>query len=304
MPRRSTPRVPERPVLNVDQLQRRIEQLNRCISDLEGFDPDKVQKRYDVPEVIQLEAAIDAALSAAFGHETPDYNRYSDAARLDHGPHTVRHEPAWGRGGAANYDAQDAVEARQYFAEGKQRSIALLRQAITALGYEIADRAPTISHPVEPSQQRDLTKVFIVHGHDDGTRETVARFIDKLGFDPIILHERPNKGRTIITKFREESAGVGFAIVLMTPDDMGCATPFASEKLQSRARQNVVFELGFFIGALRPEHVAALVKGKIERPSDFDGVVYISLDEGNWRTDLARELEAAGYLIDWNKVMR
>lgn len=68
-------------------------------------------------------------------------------------------------------------------------------------------------------------------------------------------------------------------------------------------RQNVIFELGFFIGALGPDKVAALVADDVELPSDFDGVVYIPL-EGDWRTRLARELQAAGYEIDWNAVMR
>lgn len=143
-------------------------------------------------------------------------------------------------------------------------------------------------------------KVFIVHGRDDGTKNTVARFIEKLGLQPVILHERPNKGRTIITKFREEAAAVGFAVVLMTPDDVGRGADAAD--LKPRARQNVVFELGFFIGSLEPERVAAMVKGDVERPSDFDGVVYISLDQGDWRADLGRELKAAGYEFDWNKV--
>jgi hypothetical protein len=144
--------------------------------------------------------------------------------------------------------------------------------------------------------------VFIVHGHDEAPRDSVARFIEKLGFEAIILHERPNKGRTIITKFREESVGVGFAVVLMTPDDLGKAKE--DTDLKHRARQNVIFELGFFIGALRPEHVAALVKGDIDLPSDYDGVVYISMDKEDWRNKLAKELEAANYHIDWNKVMR
>jgi predicted nucleotide-binding protein len=98
------------------------------------------------------------------------------------------------------------------------------------------------------------------------------------------------------------AAGYGFAVVLMTPDDVGKAE--MAPDLRPRARQNVVFELGFFIGALGPERVAALVKGDIERPSDFDGVVYISLDEADWQMRLGRELQAAGYAIDWNKVMR
>ena len=136
----------------------------------------------------------------------------------------------------------------------------------------------------------DLSKVFIVHGHDGAPKAEVARFIEKLGLEAIILHERPNKGRTIITKFREEADGVGFAVVLMTPDDLGKAV--AAADLNPSARQNVVFELGFFIGQLKPERVAALVKGNIERPSDFDGVVYISLDlptgRGSWGKNCKR----------------
>jgi predicted nucleotide-binding protein len=144
--------------------------------------------------------------------------------------------------------------------------------------------------------------VFIVHGHDDGTREAVARFLERIRFEAVILHERANKGRTIITKFREEAADIGFAVVLMTPDDHGGK---ATEPTNPRARQNVVFELGFFIGALGPERVAAIIRGDIERPSDFDGVVYIPFDAGNgWKQALGRELEAAGFTIDWNLVMR
>ena len=147
---------------------------------------------------------------------------------------------------------------------------------------------------------RSLSKVFIVHGHDEGARETVARFIEKIGLQAVILHERANKGRTIITKFREEAADIGFAVVLMTPDDQGGK---AGAQLNARARQNVVFELGFFIGALGADRVAALVKGDVERPSDFEGVLYISLDQTHWKTDLDRELQAAGFKINWNKVM-
>jgi predicted nucleotide-binding protein len=159
-----------------------------------------------------------------------------------------------------------------------------------------------IKEPLEPefpTMTTIPTEVFVVHRHDNGARDTVARFIEKLGFKAIILHERPNKGRTIITKFREESANVGFAVVLMTPDDHGGKT---NSETRPRARQNVVFELGFFIGALGADKVAALLKGDIERPSDFDGVVYISLDYGNWKVDLGRELEAAGFQVDWKKV--
>ena len=90
--------------------------------------------------------------------------------------------------------------------------------------------------------------------------------------------------------------------MLMTPDDVGKAKDALDVK--SRARQNVVFELGFFIGKIGPERVAALVKGNIELPSDFDGVVYISLDSADWQRQLGQELQEAGYVIDWNKLMR
>lgn len=162
---------------------------------------------------------------------------------------------------------------------------------------------------LEPSEHTDQTKpsarsinmskVFIVHGHDETVKQGVARYIENLGFTATILHERPNKGRTIITKFQEEAADAGFAVVLMTPDDLGKAKDAA--ELKPRARQNVVFELAFFIGALGSNRVAALVKGEIEKPSDFDGVVYLSLDAADWKVKLAHELEAAGYSIDWKK---
>jgi predicted nucleotide-binding protein len=280
--------------------------LQRCIGELEVFDPQQVQKRYREPEVMRLETAIDEALASAFGHNTPAYNRYRDAASLDHGPRVARTGSAFGRGPQIDYDAQDARDARRYFAEGKVQSITLLGQAISTLQDEIADQeqddgaAPPVAAVAAP--ELDLSKVFIVHGHDRASKAEVAGFIRKLGFEPIILHERPNKGRALITKFREEAAGAGFAVVLMTPDDLGKAE--TAVDLKPRARQNVVFELGFFIGKLGPDRVAALIEGDIEIPSDFDGVVYIPLDKADWQTNLGIELQEAGYKFDWNTVMR
>ncbi|KRB23795.1 hypothetical protein ASE05_13070 [Mesorhizobium sp. Root172] len=139
--------------------------------------------------------------------------------------------------------------------------------------------------------------MFIVHGHDNGTKESVARFVTRLGYEPIILHEQANKGRTIIEKFRDEADSIGFAIVLMSPDDELVSG-------MKRARQNVILELGFFLGRLGPSNVAALVRGDVETPSDFDGVIYTKVDDsGIWKVLLAKELKAAGYLIDLNKAL-
>ncbi len=196
-------------------------------------------------------------------------------------------------------------EVQEYVAQGKRDSITLLGQAVRGLEEDILDQESTTraAVPAEPVTPPDLSRVCVVHGHDGEVREAVARFIsERLGFEAVILHERPNKGRTIITKFREEAHGAGFAVVLMTADDVGKANDAA--ELRPRARQNVVFELGFFIGALGPARVAAVVRGDVEPPSDFDGVVYISFDKEDWRTKLGQELQEAGYEIDWNKVMR
>jgi predicted nucleotide-binding protein len=144
--------------------------------------------------------------------------------------------------------------------------------------------------------------VFIVHGHDEEAKQSVARFIERLGINAVILHEKPNVGRTIIQKF-EDYSNVGFAVILLTPDDIGFPKDKPQEK-KPRARQNVVFELGFFVGKLGRERVCALYKGNVEIPSDFEGVLYIPMgSDGGWRLELAREFKAAGIEVDLNKVI-
>lgn len=140
-------------------------------------------------------------------------------------------------------------------------------------------------------------EIFLVHGHDGEAKESVARFLEKLELEPIILHEQPNQGRTLIEKFETSSKNVAFAVVLLTPDDLGYAAD-KPEKLEPRARQNVILELGYFIGRLSRTRVCALYKGGVELPSDFQGVVYIELDPaGAWRTKLAQELLGAKITI-------
>lgn len=144
--------------------------------------------------------------------------------------------------------------------------------------------------------------VFVVHGHDDGTKETVARYLSKLGLEPVILHEQPNKGRTIIEKF-EDLSDVAFAVILFTGDDVGYSKG-KEEEAKPRARQNVVLELGFFLGALGRKHVCVLFKDGVEVPSDYSGVLYEPLDgQGAWRMKLAVELKAAGLEVDLNKAI-
>ena len=173
----------------------------------------------------------------------------------------------------------------------------------------IKDRLTLYGEPRQSSSTIDRQrsgvigdKVFVVHGQDKGAKEEVARFLEKLELKPIILHEQPNIGRTLIEKF-EDYSSVDYAIVLLTPDDLGRLASENSELLP-RARQNVVFELGYFIGKLGRNKVCALYKKGVELPSDFNGVLYIELDEaGGWRLNLAKELKSAGFDIDMNKAV-
>lgn len=143
-------------------------------------------------------------------------------------------------------------------------------------------------------------KVFLVHGQNEAVRESVARFLEKLGVPPVILHEQPNKGRTILEKLVEHS-DVAFAVVLLTGDDVGRLASDPVDTEQSRPRQNVILELGYFIGRLGREKVCALYEDGVELPSDYEGVGFVKVDgEGGWKLKLAQELKAAGILIDLN----
>jgi hypothetical protein len=146
MARRSVPPPkPKSPILTVGQKRRRIERLQKCVTSLEAFDPQKARKR--APAVLELEAAIDKALSSAFGYGTSAYLRYNQAATLDPDPLVTNatRSPVLRPvgGGPGRHDAK-AHEVRQNFSENKERSIALLRKAIGTLEDEIADAEPLV----------------------------------------------------------------------------------------------------------------------------------------------------------------
>jgi predicted nucleotide-binding protein len=145
-------------------------------------------------------------------------------------------------------------------------------------------------------------KVFVVHGTDHGQKETIARFLEKLQLEPIILHEQPDHGKTIIEKFESHSQDVRCAVVLLTADDIGGPRSDPVPK-ELRARQNVIFELGFFIGKLNRHRTIALLGSGVALPSDYQGIIYIKLDNPDWRFLLVRELRAAGLTVDANRAL-
>ena len=132
-------------------------------------------------------------------------------------------------------------------------------------------------------------------------REAVARFLQQVDFEAVILHEQASRGATIIEKI-EANSDVGFAVVLLSDDDVGGKS---ADELQPRARQNVVLELGYFIALLKRDRVCALKLGNVEVPSDIGGIVYVEFDKAEgWKRALTRELDAAGYEIDFRKANR
>jgi predicted nucleotide-binding protein len=180
----------------------------------------------------------------------------------------------------------------------KLRRLTSLKEQLPLYGD--GSSAPAVS-PVRAGQTLG-TGVFIVHGHHEALKQQVARTVERLtGSTAIVLHEQADGGRTIIEKFESYASEVGFAVILLTADDRG--GPMASEDLQPRGRQNVVFELGYFIGCLGRSRVTVIYDAGVELPSDMSGVLYTPADEaGAWQLKLAREMKAAGIPVDMNKL--
>jgi len=175
---------------------------------------------------------------------------------------------------------------------GQDQSISLIDTMIEELDLSEPDQAQGSEEPTEPRSNR----VFVVHGHDNEMKQAVARTVERLGLDAVILHEKADRGQTIIEKI-ERFSDVGFAVVVLSPDDTGYANAEGIDAAAPRARQNVILELGYFAGKLGRENVMALHRGDIELPSDYDGVLYTRYDgdSGTWRSKLVVELKESGY---------
>lgn len=275
-------------VLTPSQLQAGIDRLGKLVERVSQFDPQSVTEQSNIPHVQQLSATIDDGLVRTFGAETLDYDRYRHAAEFDNGPFNYAYEVP-------------IQEVHRSLTRSKAKNIALLEQAIESLRERLAEApsppelAGSPQGPAGPSKG-SFRRVFVVHGHGGG-EHAVAGFLRKLGLEPVILHEKPNEGRTIIEKF-EAHSDVGFAVVLITPDDVG---GLREGPQRPRARQNVILELGYFVGRLGRKMVCPLIEGDVELPSDVLGLAWVELDKHEgWHIKLAKELQAAGYEFDFN----
>ena len=131
-------------------------------------------------------------------------------------------------------------------------------------------------------------------------KQAAARFLAHLEFEAIILHEQASGGDTIIEKV-ERNADVSYAVVLLSPDDVGAARD-KKDQLQPRARQNVILELGYFIGKLGRARVCPIKRGVVEIPSDLHGVVYVAFEGDGWKNHLVKELKHIGFEVDANNM--
>ena len=265
----------------IDEIDYGIRKLRRRIEDVNSLDPNEVS--HDDARVNNIESSIQETIREVFGPNSPEFHdhQYHD---IWHGPHIMGDDP---------YNIQ------QKFAAGIPQTVLMLEGLIARLEEkreDLSEKAPSLQQ-VRPTGT--TRRVFVVHGHDEEAKQTVARFLEKLELEPIILHEQPNEGRTVIEKF-ERNADVEYAVVLLTPDDTGYpkSTP---DQERLRARQNVILELGYFIGRLSRKRVCALCKGTVEIPSDYHGVLYVPMDEaGGWKLKLATEIKQSGLFIDLN----
>jgi predicted nucleotide-binding protein len=198
-------------------------------------------------------------------------------------------------GGASSTPLARRLELMRKDIEHGQQQLASIRQQLEYFDSAVESTGGA-THRV-PTSSEDKT-IFVVHGHDDARKLEVARFLENTtGKTAVILHEEPHKGRTIIEKLEDHGSDAGFAVILLTGDDEGAEI---GGTVRPRARQNVILELGFFLGALGRSRVVALYDEGVELPSDINGVLYVSL-AGQWKADLAKELGAAGISTDMGR---
>lgn len=244
--------------------------------------------KIDEAEYRGWENATRNYLHKAFGFSHPNADRFKEIGRI------------W----TAPFDASPAYWD-SVFREFLRDQLVCLRSYIGELETELEFFQPTSeSNQSEAIAKNPISrKVFIVHGHDQALKTDVERFIHQIGLEPVVLHRQPDKGQTIIEKF-EENSNVGYAFILLTPDEFAYTAD--QEKLadgsrtkEKRARPNVIFEFGFFVGKLGRQRVCCIYKEGVVLPSDLTGLIYKRVADSidSQAYSIIQELKAAGYKI-------
>lgn len=298
MARKTNPPARRSSNLSSEQMQTAIPALEARAKELRELDVQSISKGSD-PKVQAIEARIMSTLSRIYSEDTLEFERLKEAGEID----ATYYGGAFYIGPGAGPIGPSVEEIWAGVDRGRNGAIALLEGEVNSLHEALqANKAAVAAHSADqPQRGQPGGDIFIVHGHDGPAKTEVARLIERAGLKAVILHEQPNAGRTIIEKFEAHGGAAGFAVILLTPDDVGGSD---DGHLQPRARQNVIGELFWFAGQLGRSHVCALKKDEIEMPSDFAGVGYTDMDDrGAWKAELLKELAAAGYDIDWKNAL-
>ena len=276
MPRRRDPER-EPPTLNPHKalllLKEKIESGTKLLS-----------AHHEDPRITEWENSVENLLALAFGNPNDNLQAFQRESS------------------SISYFGMPDAEYQERWVSRQQARLAILRSALEQLSWTVGE-TPATKHEVRiPEAEVDRKTVFLVHGRNDGAKETVARFLEKVGLKVTILHEQADAGKTIVEKFEHHSS-VPFAVILATADDVGYTKGDATHP-KPRARQNVILEMGYFLGKLGRKNVFVLVEDDIEIPSDYSGVLYTPFKpDGAWRSKLARELQVAGAEIDLSKAV-
>jgi predicted nucleotide-binding protein len=273
------PPPPPPAALKPDKMHEGIQRLTKRIAEIEKFFPVTMASDELAARMKVLVPAVEDVLARVFGNSA-EHLRFIGMVEKTRDPLRWKESALHAMYNARNFLAEELEFAPKSAPPSEPSSV----PAKTA-------RKSTAAN----------TSVFIVHGRDGPAKVEVARLLERAGLNAVILHEQPNAGRTIIEKFEDHGGSAGFAVVVITADDVG---GLDAQNLQPRARQNVIGEMFWFAGKLGRDRVCALKRGDVEMPSDFAGVGYTDMDDrGAWKAELLRELEAAGYAVDWRKAL-
>ncbi|HET7594756.1 MAG TPA: TIR domain-containing protein [Stellaceae bacterium] len=306
--------------------------LRRRVADLEAFDPNRIENRKD-PAIESLSKAIDDTLVEVFGGDTPEYQRYIGAKHIDTAPFLLNGTPMalvrsgleQGKTTAIALLDQAIASFEEAIAEGKAlsppRAAAVAPPAAAAKPAVAAAPEPSPSivrkgpSPAEAAAAQPMSAapppvaaaatggrdVLVVCGHDTVVSGEIARFLRKAELDAILMHEQGPEALTDVERL-ERHSGVGFAVVLLPPEEEKAAPPNGAHRPRGRAA--LVAELYYFAGKLGRGRVCALTTSETAAPP-VTGVSYAVYDpyEG-WQKWLLKALEEAGYQIDWGKALR
>lgn len=202
-------------------------------------------------------------------------------------------------GGVIHMNPSLGLKVKDYVDDIKEKihRIDSLVERIDLISLEIISEA-------SPQNTIHITKkVFIVHGRDEVSKTNLEILLTEMGLEPIVLHRQADEGQTVIEKFEKYGSDVAYAFILLTPDEIAYLSnedslPDNERKKEKRARPNVIFEFGYFVGKLTRNRVCCLYTGDVEIPSDLKGLVYKryhnSVEEVAY--SIQKDLKAVGIL--------